>query len=382
MKINQLFIPASIFCTILIGCNPPAKQESATSNNDDIVWKANLSYCLTNDKLDWQGVRDGYTMDFCEIYNFKVSDEKGDFKKLMKLFYDSASSKTYPFYWGDPVSGLCPVSKFSQKDKHEMFPDSIWNNEHTKLLSVGSYFQNIKALSFNHEWLFDSKAGKLISNITDVNLLATNIPPIDLLFSIGVLKFSDRINDSSGTDHLGFKPEIMWGHELLMPIVDSGNGLEMMNNEHWIKMDSLSRHTLNGKPYISSDKYPVVIKTMFDKTLAEWVLIAARSGKLQAYKYIGEDKIGDSIPAKDVKTLCTIVNIYPDEHGIKKGYPHRIDGNDLSGVEIKEEITFHKSTFSFESKISYAGVLLNVTDTNTHKPIRNSSTTLFWVKLN
>src|SRR5579863_5455736 len=99
MKFNILFVSAGI---LIIGCTQPQKQETSTSN-DDVIWKASLSYCLTKEKLDWMDLKDGYELETCEIYNFKVAEQIGNFRKLINLFYDSIFSKTFPAYYLDPA---------------------------------------------------------------------------------------------------------------------------------------------------------------------------------------------------------------------------------------------------------------------------------------
>jgi hypothetical protein len=197
-----------------------------------------------------------------------------------------------------------------------------------------------------------------------------------------VLKLSDRTIDSIGTDQPGLKPEITWGREILMQLIDSGQGPKSSIPEHWAKMDSLSRYTVNGVSSTSTPLYPICIKTTFNKSLAEWILIASRKGQLPAFSSLSDDKIGEQVPQKDLKDLGTVIDTFPDEHGIRKGYPHRLGADDITGVELKEEIAFHKSTFTFESKITYAGILVQSKDKATGKPIHHTSTVLYWVKLN
>ncbi len=365
-----------MLCALLVGCNQPQKQES-TSKTDDIVWKASLSYCLTNEKLEWQSLKQGQELENWEIYNFKISEDKGHFRDIMKIFYDSAISKTCTVYQVDPANGLYPVCPLSAKDKQANISDSAWNNDHTPLIA----FNKVKALALNHEWLFDAKDGALKSTVTDLSF-QIYLQNYDALLTLFAFKFADRTTDTMGMDQPGLKPEIVWGHEILMPLFDTGTGPKIKTEDFWIKLDSISRYTVNGVTTSSRLLYPVSVKVTFGKKLSEWILIAARNGQLPAYKYLDGDKIGDLISPKELKNMQVVDDTFTDENGVKKAYPHRIGAEDITGVELKEELAFHQSTFSFESKITYAGILIEVKDKDTHKPIRNTSTLLYWVKLN
>jgi hypothetical protein len=382
MKVTKSFITLGI-CCLLIGCNQPQQKQGTTTDNDDIIWNASLSYCLTNDKPDWSSLRDdGSVVDYGDMYNFKINEKKGKYRDLIRLFYDSAISKTYPIYSVDPANGLFPGILNTAKEKQMLLTDSVWNNDHTKLLSSVLAFSKFIGLNINHEWLYDSKNGELKSTITDVDLLIKYTNSEEYLLNLGALKFSNRTVDSMGTGQPGLKSEITWGRDILMAIIDSGYDIKLNVPERWAKRDSLSRYSVNGISSTSQPKFPICIKTTFNKTLAEWIWLAARKGQLPAYYCSGKDSIGNQIPAKNMKDFGSVVDTICDESGNIKPVKYEITADNLSGVELKEDIAFHKNTFSFKSKIPYAAVLIQDISKNTGKPIHHTSTVLYWVKLN
>lgn len=375
MKFNTLFIPAGISCMLLIGCNQP--QKKASLGNDDIIWKANVSYCISTEKLD-TGALDwghGLELEIAKMYNFKITEEKGKFRDLMRLFYDSANSKTYPLYSLNPVTGLSPDYVLLPKEKDMTFNDSIWNNDHTKVTIIPDVFKCMVGITLNHEWLYDAKVGTLLSAITDASLLAKGMPNSGTaLLSLAGFKFSNRAIDSLGTDQPGLNSSIVWGRDELMSIIDSGQGLKSRtDHSFWYKSDTLSDYF---------PLFPQPIRTNFNKKLAEWIWLAARSGQLQAYTCKGKDEIGEQIPLKDIKEFGSTIDTVMDEHGNPVVVKSLIDKGWLTGLELKEEIAFHKNTFNFESKITYAGVLIMTLNHYTGQSIPNKSTVLYWVKLN
>ncbi len=382
MKINQLFIPAGIFCTLLIGCNPPVKQEAAQST-DDIVWKANLSYCLSREILDAGDLKYGLELENMNTYNFKITEEKGKFKDLMRLLFDSARSKTYPLYAVNPVTCLSPDVLLLPKEKQTLFGDSLWDLKHTKATIInGDLFQLMKGITFNHEFLYDAKAGVLHSTITDATFLEKNSAWGASFVSIAGFKFYNRVIDTLGTDQPGLISSITWGRDLLMPIVDSGQGPNLRTDHSWYNKDSLLEYAVNGVTSKASPLFTQSIRTDFNKKLAEWIWRAARSGQLPAYYCVGTDKIGDQIPLKDLKTFGARTDTVTDEHGKTFLVTMQIDQYSLNGLELKEEIAFHKKSFTFESKITYAGLLTMSVNHNTGVEIHNTANVLYWVKLN
>jgi len=84
MKLLNLFISIGV-CSSLMMESIHAQQ---TKSTDDIIWKANLSYCLSKEKIDLRDLQFGMEQERCDVYNLKIVEQKGTFRKLLKLLYD------------------------------------------------------------------------------------------------------------------------------------------------------------------------------------------------------------------------------------------------------------------------------------------------------
>lgn len=392
MKFNTWFFSTGICCTLLVGCKQPQKQEtSATNSNDDIVWKAEFSYCISSEVADWQSLKEGYEFLNANEYNLKVNEVKGHYRDVMKIMYDSSLSNTCPLYSLNPVNALAPELQLTNKERHDIFniTDSIKNS--AGQMEAKDYkltFDKIIGMALNHEWMFDADAGSLKSTITDeciqtliINRNGEPVPKNAPLLSIAGIRFSKRTNDSLYTQSSAAKPGVVWADDCLFQLIDSTQGPQMREYHNW-KTDSTIAYTVNGITTNSETLYPIKIKSCFDKSLVEWIWMAARKGQLPAYSCVGTDSIGQQIPEKEVKNFGAETDTVTDENGKLQMIKTEINTSLLSGLEIKEEIAFHKSTFSFESKITYAGVLVECRDRKNGLAIHNTSKILYWVKLN
>jgi hypothetical protein len=70
-----------------------------------------------------------------------------------------------------------------------------------------------------------------------------------------------------------------------------------------------------------------------------------------------------------------------EEYGYDEVVKTEIEPEQLSGLEIKEEISFNKKAFRFESKIIYAAILIYPINLNTGlKDVNGAQEILYWVK--
>jgi hypothetical protein len=389
MKFNKSFIYFGICCLLMMGCNQTQQKQETTTNDDDVIWKAEFSYCISSEVPDWQSIRDGYEYLSAYGYNYKIKELKGHYRDIMKIMYDSSLSSTCPLYSLNPVNALAPEILLTDKERHNLFNyiDSIKNP--AGQMEAKDYkitFDKIIGMPLNHEWMFDVDAGTLKSVITDECLQTYNVnkdgsptPKNAPLLSIAGIRFSNRVNDSLYTQTVAAQPGVVWADDCLFSIVDSTDGPHMREYHNW-KTDSTIAYTVDGVTTNCEMLYPIKIKSCFDKSLGEWLRIAAINGKIQAYQPSAEDKIGELIPAKDLIHVGEKKESYTYD-GKTTTYTIKVSGDDISGIEVKEEMAFHQKAFCFDSKITYAGILVKVKDEN-RKEIPRTSKVLFWVKLN
>jgi len=303
--------------------------------------------------------------------------------------YDSAVSKTYPIYGMDLINNLNPFYLFSPKEKEDFLSaiDTIWDDKGNPKLINPFGVEYLVGLTFNHEWLYNSKANTIKSTITDADFLMRE--PIQVAFYpwgpwaslVFSLKFTNRTQDSSGFDQEALNPEIAWARDMLLQIYDDsvkGPGYRVYDS-CW--EDTVLKYTFNGANYRAFYGGPTVIKTTFNKKLVEWIWDAARKGSLPAYYCKGKDEIGEQILMKDMKNYDSLTATISDGLGNSIVVKNKLYADMLSGLEIKEEISFHSKSFKFESKITYAGILIESSD-DTGRGIPKTSTILYWVKLN
>lgn len=388
MKFNVLFISAGICCAVFIGCNQPQKQESTTTNNDDVVWKAEFSYCINSEQFDWQSIKEGYPTLTTAIYNFKLKEEKGTYRDIMKIMYDSSLSNTCPLYALNPANALAPEVQLTNRERHDYFDwtDSVKNsagNMEAKEHKLS--FNDLKGMAITHELMFDADAGAIKSTVTDeciqtyvVSKNGDPIPENTPLVNLAGIRFANRTSDSLYLQSAAAQPGMVWAEDILFSFVDSTDEIHMP--EFHSGHDSTLSYTVDGVTSNCSYLYPVRIKSTYDKSLGEWLRIAAMNGKAKAYQPADEGKMGDLILAKDVKHIGEKTESYTYD-GKTSTYTIKVSGDDIAGIEFKEELAFHEKTFCFESKITYAGILVTVKDAN-GRVIPRTSKVLFWVKLN
>jgi len=391
-----------------------------SSQQNDTVWKARLTYFLKKEKVDFNNNRyeDIPPGEQSDIYNYSEFTQSGSLKNAIGLLYDSISKGKID-YNSPYVTDNEWVQKewFRERKKYEVnrlsnytsffYPEYKSNNSY-RFDTVIVNKSLVNAIMMNREWLYDVQKHKIEVKITDAGLFCPidSAYPIKISFDLqtehtrdryflpnttgdpigyGVIKFCDRSSAALGMKQPIYNPGIVWGREMSMPIISGSHGRSKLfaYNPHNSINDSTPCFNC---PMPIAEKnsfcgYITQLKTMFDKTLVDWVWEEARDSSLEVYTNDTNDKMGKKIKHAEVMEAGTTIDTVVDENGNEFVVKKDVGPDQLCGLKIIEEIYFDKKKFRFESKITYAGLLIYTINRNTGNVDENAlPVILYWVK--
>jgi hypothetical protein len=394
-KIKLLSFLAAVICAFT-GCIQNNGNHEQSEDKNDILWKATLTYCMSKEKPDIPNLEMGTENENCDIYYFHVSNQTGSLRAVLTKLYDTTISFKFPVYQVNIFDNNSPGDSLSKKEisnfistsdtiTQESINDSFpgGSKKETKVIKNDYTVNSVKGITFNHELIYDARQNKLSSAITDASLLIQVPDKPELLLTEAGFKFHDRTKDTVGLEQSALKQDVGWARDILLPVLyDSSKGLLLRVYARNIKLmnEPILKYTFNDTATQAYYGFPTQIKTVFNKKLVEYIWNAACSGLLQAYAYTGKGEIGKALSLKEVRDAGAIVDTITNDAGKSHVETYQIQSYTLSGLEIMEDIAFHKDNCKFDSKISYVAVLAMENKNGEYLPYKSKA--LFWVKMN
>ncbi len=383
-KITQGFQSLLLLAFLFIQNNSFSQTKNqATANNT--VWKATLSYCLSRERNDSYTFRyygeDGLELENSSIYNYSTLNQSGSLKNVLGSIYDSISRGViYKF----PQNGLDSTHYGHDNSLNILYLSYFFENKFEKGNKIlvdtsGIGKQNVNGIVLNREWMYDAKEHKLLTKCTDAAIFY----PIGSAYLqiYGNMLFLKRADASSGLNQKVCKPEIVWCRNMALPLVNERDSSKLFVYKTYAKGDTIAKYPfqmLYGVPHIAFSGFNTIVKTTFEKPLVNWIWDEARNGALECFAN-DSGKIGKRLTKDEVMNAGSRIDTAVEEDGGYIIIKVLVDPQNLDGLEIKEELSFNKKTFRFESKIKYAALILKDVSSNTGK-FEGDHELLYWVK--
>ncbi len=392
----KLFICKSsiVFISVLMMQLPCLAQQS----DDNIIWKATITYQLDEDNRDDYMYGNSYKVPECfTIRNFKLVNEKGTFTQTLSLLGNSVKPKERKKYNEDfNTEGIHDENvRFEQGDSGIYIEYSPFG--FPPMVFTTGKLGNLNGLNFFREWIYNSKEHKLTSDIKDVGFRWSTTDSVSGEvtddFEYGFTKYAERTGDTSQPVEL-LSPDVKWAKAQLFYFMDNDSGGARIVNIHPSGYQNIDSNIIGinefemidnvGSEYDSRRDYDYPgynLKSIQGKRLVDCIFDAVARDHVPAYKYDGEGKVGKELTQKEVHDLIFFTHESALDSGNEgKEVTIAMTYKELKGMEIIEEIEFDKSTMKFNTKATYAAIVTG--NWNFNAGMRaEGHVPLFWVKL-